>query len=223
MKIVAILMILLTICACSESDSTDFIVDGSGDVRYSITLNASWSSSTHPEGFPANAHFSKLVGTTHNFNSIFWQQGDIASSGIEQMAETGKTAILVSEISNDQASGNSDKLILGDGIDSSPGSRNFILPVNASHPYLTLVTMIAPSPDWFIGVSALNLMPNNTWLDNTSVTLYAYDAGTDSGTQYTSANANTNPQDVITQITDSPFLVNTNIVEVGTLTISRIQ
>jgi len=222
MKQLILTFLSVLLIACSDSDSSsDFIVSGTGDETYTITLNASWSSTTHPQSFPRNAHFSNLVGTTHNVNSVFWQAGDIASSGIEQMAETGKTNILIGEINTDKTAGNSDNLIHGDGIDKSPGSRTFTLPVKASHHYLTLVTMIAPSPDWFIGVNAYDLMPNGNWVDNATVTLYAYDAGTDSGTSYTSANADTNPAEVITQIIDGPFLVNTVIVPVGELVITR--
>lgn len=221
MKPIMLILISFAFVACSDDSSNDFIVSGTGDVSYTVTLNASWSSTTHPQNFPAKAHFSNLVGATHNVNTVFWQAGDIATAGIEQMAETGKTTLLINEINTDKIAGNSDNLIHGDGIDKSPGSRTFTLPVKASHPYLTLVTMIAPSPDWFIGVNAYDLMPNGNWVNNATVTLYAYDAGTDNGSTYTSANADTSPQDVITQIIDAPFLVNTNIIPVAELVINR--
>jgi len=221
MKLLILTLLSLISIACSDSGSSDFTVSGSGDVSYTITLNASWSNATHPQNFPGNAHFSDLVGTTHNVNSVFWQAGDIASNGIEQMAETGQTNLLIGEINSEKTLGNSDILILGDGIDKSPGSRTFTLPVNTSHHYLTLVTMIAPSPDWFIGVNAYDLMPNGNWVDNATITLYAYDAGTDSGISYTSSNADTNPPAVISQIISTPFLVSNAIVAVGELVITR--
>ncbi len=113
--------------ACSDSDSSsDFIVSGTGDETYTITLNASRSSATHPQSFPGNAHFSDLVGTTHNVNSVFWQAGDIASNGIEQMAETGETNLLIGEINADKTAGNSDNLILGDGIDKHRAAERLL-------------------------------------------------------------------------------------------------
>jgi len=223
MKAITAIILSTFLFACSDSGSSDFIVDGTGDVEYSISLNVSWSAATHPQNFPSNPHFSKLVGSSHNFNAVFWQAGDIASAGIEQMAETGNTSALINEINTSKSAGNSDNTILGDGIDTSPGSRTFSLPVKASHSYLTVVTMIAPSPDWFIGTSAYNLMPNGNWIDNATIILYAYDAGTDSGTSYTSANADSNPQQVISQINGAPFLVNSSLVPVGELVITRTK
>ena len=208
--------------ACSDSFE-DFTVEGSGDVSYKITLNIDWSRSTHPDNFPiAVAHFSRLVGATHSINTTYWQEGDIASAAIEQMSESGGTSLLVEVVNGSIATNDSDKLILGDGLSSSPGSRSFTLPVNASHPSFTVVTMIAPSPDWFIGVSAYDLMPNGIWVDYDTVTLYAYDAGTDSGTSYGASNSDTNPQEPITKIINSPFLVNNNIAPIGQLIIEKL-
>lgn len=45
--------------------------------------------------------------------------------------------------------------------------------------------MIGPSPDWFTGVSKLNLCQLDClWKDSYEEDLYLYDAGTDSGTTY---------------------------------------
>lgn len=50
---------------------------------------------------------------------------------------------------------------------------------------VSFVSMIDPSPDWFVGVSGLDLcMPNCTWIENKIMELYPWDAGTDSGATY---------------------------------------
>jgi len=41
--------------------------------------------------------------------------------------------------------------------------------------------MIADSPDWFIGLSGLNLYANKRWVADTTVQLFVYDAGTENG------------------------------------------
>ena len=79
--------------------------------------------------------------------------------------------------------------------------------------------MIAPSPDWFVGVSALNLRPDDTWLLETTIDLVPYDAGTDSGANFTSSNADTNPPEPITHITGFPF---ENAPPLGTFTLRRL-
>ena len=69
-----------------------------GDARYRVTFQATWSAETHPTNFPANPHFSGLVGATHNENNRIWQRGKLASDGIELMAETGGKSQLLAEI-----------------------------------------------------------------------------------------------------------------------------
>lgn len=45
--------------------------------------------------------------------------------------------------------------------------------------------MLDPSPDWFVGISGLELCQQNcTWADYKVVELYPWDAGTDSGPTY---------------------------------------
>ena len=57
--------------------------------EYTVTFDASWSKSTHPEDFPPNPHFSGLIGGTHNDDIRFWMPGRKASDGIKAMAERG--------------------------------------------------------------------------------------------------------------------------------------
>jgi hypothetical protein len=79
------------------------------------------------------------------------------------------------------------------------------------------VAMIAPSPDWFIGVRNLDLMPGGQWANEIVVDLFAYDAGTDSGPSYTSPDQATQPPEPIALITGYPF---TEGVSLGTFTFS---
>ena len=60
--------------------------------------------------------------------------------------------------------------------------------------------MIAPSPDWYLGVVNINLLENEEFVGEKNVTALLYDAGTDSGTDYTSSNKVTNPQESISQL-----------------------
>lgn len=51
---------------------------------------------------------------------------------------------------------------------------------------MSLAAKLAPSPDWIVGVSALELCNANcTWTRSATLPLYPYDAGTDSGLSYT--------------------------------------
>ena len=69
------------------------------------------------------------------------------------------------------------------------------------HPLLTLVSMIGPSPDWFVGVSGLSLLDaGGRWRSQHSVNLYPYDAGTEEGEEFSLSNPATSPQGTISSI-----------------------
>jgi hypothetical protein len=63
---------------------------------YRLTVDNTWSETTHPGSFPPDAHFSWLGGGTHTTAVEFWNEGVLATPGIQQMAETGVTDLLVS-------------------------------------------------------------------------------------------------------------------------------
>ncbi len=187
----------------------DFDVNfGSGTfgsvVQYEVTFDATWSVGTHTN-FPPNPHFSPLIGGTHDASVNFWQVGANASNGIESMAETGATSTLSSEVQAAILSGVAYTIISGGGIGLSPDSVTTTFDIHSAHPRVTLVSMIAPSPDWFVGVSDLPLFEDGQWHREVVVDLWPYDAGTDSGVNFTSANADTNPADPITLIGGFPF------------------
>jgi hypothetical protein len=183
-------------------------------VRYGVTFDATWSATTHVH-FPPNPHFSGLIGGTHNDDVVIWQLGDTASAGIERMAESGVKSPLDSEINAATGEGNAYSLISGSGIGRSPGSVSTTFEMNSSHPLATVVSMIAPSPDWFVGVSGSRLFQDGHWLGEVVIELDPYDAGTDSGIDFTSPNDDTNPSDPITILTAFPFEDN---VRLGTFT-----
>lgn len=189
---------------------------------YRVTFDATWSATTHPDDFPSNAHFSSLIGATHNQNVRFWVEGGLASAGIEQMAETGGTSLLNSEIVDAIAADTADIELNGVTI-SSPGSTSFIFTVKETHPLVTLVTMLAPSPDWFVGVDSLCMYHADGWVDNLTVDLYPFDSGTDSGTTYTSPNADTQPRQFIYRLIDEPFQIDYRVIPVGTFTFERLK
>ena len=165
-------------------------------VQYDVSFTATWSSGTHPSAYPAGAHFSPLVGGTHNDLVSFWNVGALATPGIERMAESGATSTLLTEVQTAISAGTARNQILGSGI-GSPGNTATSFEVSSSHSRVTLVTMIAPSPDWFVGVSGLDLRDGSGWRPDVVVDLFAYDAGTDSGVNFISSNFDTNPKQFI--------------------------
>ena len=77
----------------------------------------------------------------------------------------------------------------------NPWKNEITVEADADHSYLGLITMIAPSPDWFTGASAIELYDAaaGKWKDTIAYDARAYDAGTDSGATFTAADAPENP------------------------------
>ncbi|MFN2272085.1 MAG: spondin domain-containing protein [Anaerolineae bacterium] len=194
-----------------------------GSAQYRLTFEATWSAATHPTDFPPNPHFSGLIGAAHRPDVRLWQVGELASPGIKNMAETGAKSPLDSEIDALIAAGGGCVQISGGGVNPSPGVVAVTFEVSEDCPAVSVVTMIAPSPDWFLGVSALSLLEDGVWVDEKVVELFPYDAGTDSGVSYTSPDLPTASPEGIFMIEGEPLLVGDSVLPLGTFTFTRLE
>jgi len=183
---------------------------------YTVTFETTWTAATHPDDYPANPHFSGLVGGTHDGQVGFWAPGELASLGIQRMAEWGSQAELQAEVQTAIDAGTAGETIAGAPLWTVPGSTDLGFTVTAAHPLVTLTAMVAPSPDWFVGVRDLDLRDGQGgWLPEVVVVLYPYDAGTDSGVTYGSPDQATVPPEPVHPVTGFPF---TPEVPLGTFT-----
>lgn len=65
------------------------------------------------------------------------------------------------------------------------GKTFAVFRVDSENHLLSLVSTISPSPDWFVGVAALELcLPDGNWVESKVIDLYPWDAGTDNGITY---------------------------------------
>ena len=86
----------------------------------------------------------------------------------------------------------------------SPGTATLTFEVEERFPFLTLVSMIAPSPDWFVGVDGIGLQQGGCWVPRVEMDLTGYDAGTDSGATFTAMDADVTPHEPIGPIEALP-------------------
>lgn len=206
MKLIISLLFLFSVLLLScqmPDDSPRALQDG--EVMYKFTFNATWSKQTHPTDFPDNPHFSPLIGAVHNDQVEFWNTGAYASTGIKIMAETGGTGEFCNEISASISDKKSFEVIRGSSLSLSPGSVELTFIANKDYHFFTLVSMLAPSPDWFTGVHGHSLMEGGEWIDGKSFDVHIYDAGTDSGVSFTSPDSVTNPPELITRLSTGAF------------------
>jgi len=149
------------------------------EARYTVTVTGKWSS----PGFavPAGAHFTTFVGMVHNSQAWLWKEGLKASPGTELLAEIGNGTILLTEIDSMITARNASALLLFTAPATLTGSRMASVYCNSNYPQVSFASMLGPTPDWFVGVSGIRLYSNNQWIGDTTVNLYAYDAGTEEG------------------------------------------
>ncbi len=144
------------------------------------------------------AHFTTLIGGVHGDGVTFWEAGQQASSGVELVAELGSTSTFRGEV---EASPHTREVIQQGVSGGGTGSATFTISATRAHPLVTLLSMIGPSPDWFVGVSGVSLLDGTgQWQQSFTVDLFPYDAGTEDGTEFSLSNPDTNPQGVITSI-----------------------
>ncbi|OEK08887.1 hypothetical protein A8C32_01030 [Flavivirga aquatica] len=213
-KITFLLIFILTSSLYTFSQST---------ANYTITFDSFWESeAANPTNgistidLPGNAHWSPLVGATHKTANTFLMMGMAASPGIESIAETGATSTFQTEVTTNT---DADKYIPGGGLATGKGTITLNnIEVSEGYPFITLASMIAPSPDWFVAVNSINLRSGNNsvengWKETFSVDLFPYDAGTEAGSGYSGNNAST--VGVITSRSNTtPF----NNKRIGTMT-----
>ncbi len=167
-------------------------------ITYQVTFDGNWTLASTPGGVVGGAHFTTLIGGVHGSGVSFWEAGEQASSGVEQVAELGSTGTFRREVS-----GSSHTLsVIQEGVSGTgTGSATFNIDVTRTHPLVTLLSMIGPSPDWFVGVSGVSLLDGrDEWRQSLVVNLFPYDAGTEDGEEFSLSNPDTNPQGVITRI-----------------------
>ena len=171
---------------------------GAPAATYEVTFQGNWTLESTPDGVVSNAHFTTLIGAVHNDDVTFWQNGGRASPGVEQVAETGGTSTFRSEIED---SPHAAAIISQSVAFGGTGTATFPIDVTTDHPRVTLLSMIGPSPDWFVGISARSLLDaSDQWEPRVEIDLFPYDAGTEEGEEFSLSNPATNPQGVITSI-----------------------
>lgn len=167
---------------------------------YDIVFTSTWNAGEHTNAMdmslPGSAHWSKLVGVNHNSDVDFFEVGQMATTGVEIIAESGSNSQFENvDVQNAIDALDAEQYIDGPPLSTALGTMTITgLEVSEDFPLLTLLSMVAPSPDWYIGVDGLELLDSGgNWKTSISIPMtFVYDAGTDSGSNYTSGNNDVN-------------------------------
>lgn len=175
-------------CACDEA-------------KYELVFEGLWSRYTHPDDFPDNfwsAYFGDIIGASHSTEFRMWNSDSFATEGVKELAELGSTKKLESELK--QVSSKTRTIIKARELryPTLNSKTSAVFRTDRQHHLVSILSKLGPSPDWMVGVSGLELCQNDcSWATQRVVNLYLWDAGTDSGTTFTSPDIPTRPQEKI--------------------------
>ncbi len=133
-------------------------------MTYNVEINCTWNSSS-PAWPDQDAHFSWFGGAAHNSSVKFWEVGQLASAGIDQMSINGLTLLLGDEVQAAIDNGTANLSIQemhwfcpDETNHSNCGALTFQMTVDRDFPLVSLVSMLGPSPDWFVGTESLSML-----------------------------------------------------------------
>lgn len=222
MKNVALLFFLSYSMSACTKQSAEIFIPPADEVFYDIKLTLQWTSPSFV--VPDGAHFTHFVGLVHSTDTSVWAPGRYASAGLEFVAEIGSDWRLESEM---------DAIIARKkGLEkfnllppSIVGSIDTTLRFTLQHSAISFASMIAPSPDWFVGIYSLNLLSNNKWIENIKVPLFIYDAGTEDGDIFGYDNPDSDPKQLIHLLTPATGTViangNTKLAPIGEIIFTK--
>jgi len=211
--------LLLVVLAAFQKDKNSVVVSGAewdvlvqnvgetstqttDKTRYYCTFRNLWTEERHPYKYPGLAYWSAPLIFSSTLQYIPWQTGFAVTSGIEKIAEFGFNDVFIDELefAGEQAydyAEYSDKWFVN--------TQSFVhippVEVTSGYRYLTSIAAMKPSPDWFTGLYSFWAVDEytNTWYDHLIIQTYAFDAGTDTGTEYESITSDTLYKDLVKQ------------------------
>lgn len=165
--------------------------------QYQVTFDAVWSKDNGHTVIPDGAHFSPFIAWTHTKDFVAFESGGFSTEGIKVMAETGAPQPLLAELEQAKQAGKVGAYVTGELL-NSPDTAQRTVEATQTYRYITVVSMLAPSPDWFVAVRDFELFSNNQWQSGFSnYETAVYDAGTDSGSSFTAEDKPTEPREPI--------------------------
>jgi hypothetical protein len=193
------------------------------ETTYEITVTRTWSEATNPLDWPGvSAHFTNGIGAAHSDAYAMFGAGRIATSGLEVLSQKGMSTPFDQELAAAQRRGDVGAIFTTGAVWTVGGTTTTRVTATDAFPLLSFAMMCAPSPDWFTGIPSLALKRNGQWIASETVTLYAWNSGTNNAMTYKAEKIAVNPF-APTALNDAPmFMKDAKRVPVGTATIRRI-
>src|SRR6266704_2678581 len=189
--------------------------------EYTVIVKSTWTKTTHPFEYPSGAHFSGMIGASHNAKYSVFAVGRRPTPGLERLSEEGKHSPLDTEIQSAIDQGNALMEFESGGLKNWKDSMVSSVRVDSAHPLVDVVNMVAPSPDWFTGATNVDLAENGGWVARKTLTLPAYDSGGDDGKTYKAPDRDANPKKPTTRLADRHCVIHGRVKPVAILIFVR--
>jgi hypothetical protein len=196
-------------------------------IRYRVEFTPLWTRANFPFDYPDTSlihkpHFSGLIGAAHDGSLVLFREGQVPTPGLERLSEEGKHQPLDAEIGTAVTAGRALGVIESGPLKDFSQSVSTEFTVDAAHSRVSLVAMIAPSPDWFVGVADVDLSDMGGFAGTLAVDGYAWDSGGDAGTTFLADDADTNPKLPAAMSTDRRFQKDGKTMPVGRFVFTRL-
>ncbi|CAH8588322.1 unnamed protein product [Schistosoma intercalatum] len=186
-----------------------------GSATYKLTFTGMWTRATHPKDWPVHnpgaLHWTNLIGASHSPSFQIYRMGEPASAGVQAVCTYGDTTVMKQSLgiaaTNTGSLGGvpsgTQRGSTGIGpllsLVSAPGmwgeealeeTRTTYVGVNRTHPLISFLTMLGPSPNWCTGISSQSVCQADcTWVKNIEIDLFPWDAGARNGDTYLPKNS----------------------------------
>ncbi|CAH8540040.1 unnamed protein product [Schistosoma turkestanicum] len=186
-----------------------------GSATYQLTFIGLWTKITHPKDWPVHnpgaLHWTNLIGASHSPGFQIYRIGEPASAGVQAVCTYGDTTVMKQSLgiaaTNTGSVGGvpsgTQRGSTGVGpllsLVSAPGmwgeetlneKRTTYVAVNRTHPLISFLTMLGPSPNWCTGISSQSVCQADcTWVKKIEIDLFPWDAGARNGDTYLPKNA----------------------------------
>lgn len=217
-KIEIVLRLWLTALVLWVSASALWAQDDAA--RYGVRIALNWEAG---DGSPDDPHWSRLIAYAHSGRHALFDDGHTASSGLALVATNGRVSVLDAELAEVRRRGRAGMPIVVPGIAHGVGAFSFEIDVTERLDHVSFATMLAPSPDWFSGVSGVDLRADEVWVQTVTLPLWVWDAGADSGPDFEGPNIDTQPRQSVRLLVHPAFLRPDGLRPIGTVTFDRMR
>lgn len=216
-----------SLVSCNKDDDDEVKIDYDATYEFEITFTANWFDDYADGVFPEEAGFAPFVAMTHKYKNELYHLGGKASEGLAEYAKTGSTTALETEMSEKITANRSSVYKTGEGngvgaFDKYIGHKEDVtitFQTTLRHKYLTLVSKINPTPDWFVTVENFDLSSLAAATSSAATVLFiANDAGKKDGTTFENA-AGVDTDDVIKRLTSGDITLGGVVPNLGYVTI----